>query len=203
MRFQNVFSGMALVCGLALGGFLLLVPGHSCANSLNLPKREVVPPAPVPVPPGPPVFVPDPPKPDPGPVVVTPEPKPQPKPVYFDLKDDTKIDVLEGKWRCDSGLSRVSDNEPVVLEFSFDKNGNGTSWIREKNGKLFETKVKANIRDRELTIKTEGGYTSKDSKGGYTGLTIKCRQKGDFASCNGKHDNNGPEWSDAFFERVN
>ena len=114
-------------------------------------------------------------------------------------KKDT-LDFLEGSWRCDSGLIRVDNKEPIILEFSFDKNGTGTSWIKEKDGTIYKTNVKASIKNRVLTVTAQGPYTNPKSKAGFSATTITCTQDGDHTICSGKNKNS--QWNSVKFQKT-
>ena len=108
------------------------------------------------------------------------------------LPDNTNsIDFLNGKWSCNTGLFTNGDaNLPVILEFSFDKNGKGTSIIREKKtGMAYKASVSANYNKnkKELRLVTSDFY-NKQSNSSYSGQSIVCHEDTNShrAVCSGK-----------------
>lgn len=107
---------------------------------------------------------------------------------------------LEGKWRCNTGLASAADNQPVVVEFSFDKNGRGTGTILEKHsGNRYNASVKANYKSGVLRVYTSD-FTSKTTREGYNRSTIECKDQGGQAICSGK--NGKTSWEGATFVRI-
>ena len=102
--------------------------------------------------------------------------------------EDGSISFMQGKWLCRTGLVRTSDNQPVVVEFAFDKNGKGTSTIREQSGKAFRSSATASYRDGILRVKTSQ-YLSDRGPGAYNSNDIICRNAGGHAECAGKNGN--------------
>lgn len=110
---------------------------------------------------------------------------------------DTKF--LQGSWRCNTGLVRTSDNRPVVVEFSFDKNGQGSAIIREHSGTIYKAGAKASMQKGILRINTSM-FESHTSNGRYNKCFIECRDNGSRAICSG--ENGGVRWDNATFTRI-
>ncbi len=113
-------------------------------------------------------------------------------------KNDTNMSFLQGKWRCNTGLARVADNQPIVLEFNFNKNGQGQASVQEKSGQVYTASANATYRNGVLRINTSD-YRSKNARGGYYKSFIQCRNEGSVAICSG--ENGGIHWSNATFLR--
>lgn len=113
-------------------------------------------------------------------------------------KDDT-MSFLEGHWRCNTGLARVTDNQPVVVEFRFDKNGKGTAAVRELSGRRYDASAHATYKKGVLRINTSD-FRAKDNRSGYHKSYIECYDQGGQALCNGK--NGGISWYGASFIRL-
>lgn len=114
-------------------------------------------------------------------------------------KNSTSMDFLAGKWRCNTGLVRSNDNEPVVVEFSFNNQGQGTASVREKSGVVYNASASANLRNGVLRINTSD-FRSPNNRGGYHKTFVECRDEGNAAICNG--ENGGIKWSGATFTRL-
>lgn len=110
---------------------------------------------------------------------------------------DTKF--LQGSWRCNTGLVRTSDNKPVVVEFSFDKNGQGSAIIREHSGTVYKAGAKASMQKGILRINTSM-FQSHTSRSHYNKCFIECRDNGSQAICSG--ENGGVRWDNATFTRI-
>ena len=116
-------------------------------------------------------------------------------------KSESGMSFLKGKWRCNTGLVRTTDREPVIVEFSFDANGRGTSTIREKNGTVYSASAKAVYKNGNLRINTSDFYAPKQ-RGRYLGQFMECRQSDTRALCNGRDRENNVRWSEATFSRI-
>lgn len=115
-------------------------------------------------------------------------------------KNDKKMDFLEGRWRCNTGLVSSRDNQPVVVEFRFDKNGRGTATTREKrSGDRYDASARATYKNGVLRVNTSE-FRSKKSRGGYYSTSIECRDQGGQAICNGS--NGGITWRGVRFIRL-
>lgn len=112
---------------------------------------------------------------------------------------DTTLSFLEGHWRCNTGLVRVSDDQPVVVEFRFDKQGKGTAIVHELSGEQYIASAQAAYRKGHLRINTSDFYSEK-TQGRYNKSYIECVDQGGRALCKGK--NGGITWSGASFTRL-
>lgn len=112
---------------------------------------------------------------------------------------DKSMEFLQGRWRCNTGLARAADGEPVVVEFSFNKDGEGSAAIRERSGAVYTASAKATLRNGTLRINTSN-FTSRNSRGLYHKSFIECRNQGPAAICTG--ENGGTIWRDATFTRL-
>lgn len=110
-----------------------------------------------------------------------------------------KMDFLEGKWRCNTGLARASDNSPVVLEFNFNKYGKGSAQIRETSGAIYSASAQGSLKNGVLRINTSE-FRSRNKPGAYFKTFIECRDEGQQAVCAG--ENGGIHWADATFTRI-
>lgn len=112
---------------------------------------------------------------------------------------DSSLSFLEGHWRCNTGLSRTRDNQPVVVEFRFDKQGKGTAAIRELSGRQFIASARATYKKGRLRINTSE-FCAKGTNNRYSKSYIECVEQGARALCRGK--NGGTTWSGASFIRL-
>lgn len=114
-------------------------------------------------------------------------------------QEDDDMSFLEGHWRCNTGLSRISDNQPVVVEFRFDKNGRGTANVRELSGRIYNASAQAGYTDGKLRINTSE-FRARGLGGGYCRTHIECSDHNGYALCSGK--NCGINWKNATFTRL-
>lgn len=111
-------------------------------------------------------------------------------------KKGDSVAFMEGNWICHTGLANTKTGEPVVVSFSFDKNGKGQGTIREsRSGKVYRATAQASFRNGTLRVNTSPFRGKTD---GYEANGIVCRDKGGVAQCTGK--NAGIVWK-ARFER--
>lgn len=117
-------------------------------------------------------------------------------------KDTAKLDFLEGKWRCETDLINMETQEPIVMDFVFDREGKGTVRLREKTGRVFSGSAKATLKNNTLAIDVSKLKTAK-SNTSYNGSRIQCQQKGQTAVCKGKNlGSPALEWNNATFHRL-
>lgn len=114
-------------------------------------------------------------------------------------EEASNMNFLAGKWRCNTGLARASDNSPVVLEFTFNEDGKGRAVIREQSGKLYTASATGSLRNRILRINTSQ-FKSRESPQEYHKAFIECMDQGSRAICSG--ENGGIKWSNATFTRI-
>ena len=108
------------------------------------------------------------------------------------------VDFLEGCWVCETGLFSVRTGEPLVVEYCFDKNGQGTSSVTEPDGAKCQGPVRATYDGRLLVLKADNA----PCRGGraYPGQKVQCRDGGSEAVCSGQNEGSGIRW-DARFRR--
>lgn len=97
------------------------------------------------------------------------------------------VSFMEGNWICHTGLASTKTGEPVVMEFSFNKNGKGTGTILErKSGQRYTASAQASFRNGVLRVNTS---QFRGRRGGYNSNSIECRNQGGAAQCRGKNGN--------------
>ena len=115
-------------------------------------------------------------------------------------KETTKTDFLIGHWRCHMGLVSERTGEPIMLDFYFGKDGLGSTVLQESKTKhVYEGTAYATLKDGLLKIESSV-LSTPQSLIKYTASSIRCRQQGDTAVCDGK--NGKTSWSDVTFERI-
>ncbi len=117
-------------------------------------------------------------------------------------KNSSDISFLEGRWRC-TDLVRSTDLQPIVTEFSFDRNGRGTVVIIERSGERFTASARATYRDGVLRIDRSRAYSGRRSRYYYGACTYTCMNRGDSALCSGTHEDGRQFRKDVPFIRLN
>ena len=111
------------------------------------------------------------------------------------------LDFLKGKWRCNTGLFNTRTQEPVIVEFSFDKNGNGTvSTIEKSSGTAYSGKARGKLKNGGLAIACSE-QRSRKKRDKYSSMQISCVQEGGHAICRGVNAD-GTRWDNATFVRI-
>lgn len=100
-------------------------------------------------------------------------------------KDAKDVSFLDGQWQCEMGDLVSTNGQPIKNIFTFNKKGEGVSYVIEKGGRVFKASIKAKLNDGTLTINTSKFLGTGSAIGGYCSQFFKCRQKGQFASCSG------------------
>jgi hypothetical protein len=146
-------------------------------------------PEPPPVPPvKPPSPRPPPPPPPPPPEPATP-PEPRPLVIPDAAGRQGSVDFMEGRWRSKTGLVETRSGQPVVVDYSFDRNGNGHTTIHQKNGTVCEGPARARMEGPRLVIdELEDPRCSDGSR--FNRSHVECTMgAGGQAMCNGRHSN--------------
>ena len=116
--------------------------------------------------------------------------------------DASPMEFLEGKWRCETDLINMETNDPIVMDFVFDKKGKGLVSLKEKSGRIFSGSAKASLQNNILVMDVSRLKTT-NSQATYNGSHVQCQQKGKAAVCKGKNVGKPPlEWDNATFYRV-
>lgn len=106
---------------------------------------------------------------------------------------------LKGRWRCETGLFSSRTDEPVVVEFSFDAEGNGEGQIHEKND-VCEGAAKASMQNGALRVDLAEQRCARGDNG-YSNMSIECSGAGGReAECLGLNAD-GTSWR-ARFRRI-
>lgn len=104
------------------------------------------------------------------------------------------VSFMEGSWICHTGLANATTGEPVVMQFSFNKNGKGTAIIVErKSGQRYRATAQASFRNGVLRVNTSQFRGKSD---GYNANSIECRDREGVAQCQGS--NSGLRWNAKF-----
>lgn len=95
------------------------------------------------------------------------------------------VSFMQGKWICHTGLYSTANGQPVVLEFTFDQNGKGSSKIVERSsGQAFNASAQASFRNGILRVNTS---QFRGRRGAYEANYIECRNQNGVAVCRGKN----------------
>ena len=100
-------------------------------------------------------------------------------------KDAKDLSFLVGRWECDMGSLRNNDGDRIKNIFSFNKQGNGTSYVIEENGTVFKATIKAQLANGNLTINTSKFLGTGGGSKYYCSYFYRCRQAESFATCSG------------------
>ena len=98
-----------------------------------------------------------------GPAVAVPEPS-----LTIEALKQKDVSIFNGNWNLITSLVNKNTNELIKLNFDFDKNGQGTATIKEKNGRVCNGSANAKINSdntfslaySELSCNNSGSYVS-------------------------------------------
>ena len=135
------------------------------------------------------------PKPAPAPSVQQPKPAPKPAPrpaprkgeamqIPKDAAQKKDLSFLEGCWSSETGLTSSRTGGPVVVEYCFDKNGNGSRFEREEGGDVCRGPGKARFKGNRLYMESE--YARCPGGRNYVPHWIECTGTGNSTLCNGR-----------------
>lgn len=108
------------------------------------------------------------------------------------------LSFLEGAWVCDTGLAD-SNNVPVVVIYTFDRNGKGSIAIEGTHG-VCTAQATTVLEDGKLTIRTEqevlcpGGVS-------YRGQEVTCTGAGGQTRCEGRNVPGNTNWEANFYRK--
>ena len=142
----------------------------------------------------------EPPKPKPEP---KPEPKPDPKPepkpapqkdaplvIPDDARQKNDLSFLDGCWRCETGLVNSRTRRPVIVEYCFDKNGNGRRSVDERGGATCNGPARAGF-DNGGKLRIEAGNAPCPGGSNYVPQTVECTGSSNATHCKGQEHYDG------------
>ena len=150
------------------------------------------------------------PKPEPAP---KPEPKPKPEPpkpqtrpaprkgdsmeIPKDAARQKDLSFLEGCWASDTGLTAVPTNKPVIVEYCFDKNGNGKRYEHVEGRESCVGPGRARFQGNHLHM--ESPYAECPDGTRFVPHSIDCTGSGRSTLCKGReHDSGNTRWTARF-----
>ncbi|HJA78785.1 MAG TPA: hypothetical protein H9784_04320, partial [Candidatus Desulfovibrio intestinavium] len=144
-------------------------------------------------------------KPEPKPVP-KPEPKPAPKPqarkgdkmeIPENAAREKDLSFLEGCWASDTGLKAVPSGKPVIVEYCFDKRGNGKRYEHVEGQESCVGPGTARFQGNKLHM--ESPYAQCPDGTRFIPHSIDCTGSGNTTLCNGReHDDKGTRWTARF-----
>ena len=144
-------------------------------------------------------------KPEPKPVP-KPEPKPAPKPqarkgdkmeIPENAAREKDLSFLEGCWASDTGLKAVPSGKPVIVEYCFDKRGNGKRYEHVEGQESCVGPGTARFQGNRLHM--ESPYAQCPDGTRFIPHSIDCTGSGNTTLCNGReHDDKGTRWTARF-----
>ena len=98
-----------------------------------------------------------------APAVAAPEPS-----LTIEALKQKDVSIFNGNWNLITSLVNIKTNELIKLNFDFDKNGQGTATVKEKNGRVCNGSANAKINSddtfslaySELSCNNSGSYVS-------------------------------------------
>lgn len=148
------------------------------------------------------------PKPEPAP---RPKPKPEPpkpqaKPaprkgdsmeIPKDAARQKDLSFLEGCWASETGLTAVPTNKPVIVEYCFDKNGNGKRYEHVEGRESCVGPGRARFQGNRLHM--ESPYAECPDGTRFVPHSIDCTGSGRSTLCKGReHDSDNTRWTARF-----
>lgn len=143
------------------------------------------------------------PKPEPKPAP-KPEPRPKPAPrkgdnmeIPRDAARQKDLGFLEGCWASETGLTAVPSGKPVVVEYCFDKNGNGKRYEHVEGQQSCVGPGTARFRGNSLHM--ESPYAECPDGTRFVPHSIDCTGSGRSTYCKGReHDSGNTRWTARF-----
>lgn len=152
-----------------------------------------------------PFFGETPPEPEPKPEP-KPKPKPQPKPaprkgdsmeIPKDAAKQNDLSFLEGCWASETGLTAVPADKPVIVEYCFDKHGNGKRYEHVEGRESCVGPGRARFQGNRLHM--ESPYAQCPDGTRFVPHSIDCTGSGRSTLCKGReHDEDNTRWTARF-----
>lgn len=143
------------------------------------------------------------PKPEPKP---EPKPRPTPKPaprkgdsmeIPKDAAREKDLEFLEGCWASETGLTAAPSGKPVIVEYCFDKNGNGKRYEHVEGRESCVGPGTARFRGNSLHL--ESPYAECPDGSRFVPHSIDCTGSGRSTFCKGReHDSDNTRWTARF-----
>ena len=108
------------------------------------------------------------------------------------------LSFLEGAWVCDTGLAD-SNNVPVVVIYTFDRNGKGTIAIEGTNG-VCTAQASTMLEDGKLQIRTDQEIVCPGGVS-YRGQEVICTGAGGQTRCEGRNVPGSTHWEANFYRK--
>lgn len=106
------------------------------------------------------------------------------------------ISFMEGCWIAETGLVESVTGVPVVVEYCFDRNGQGTRRMTEPDGLICQGPASVSYGNGLLVLQA-GNASCPQEREEYVSHTVQCRDGGAQAMCAGQEEN-GDAWSARF-----
>lgn len=145
------------------------------------------------------------PRPDPKPAP-RPTPKPQPSPaprkgndmeIPRDAARRNDLSFLEGCWASETGLTAEPSGKPVIVEYCFDRNGNGKRFEHVEGQESCVGPGKARFQGQRLHM--ESPYAECPNGARFVPHSIDCTGSGRSTLCKGReHDRDDTRWTARF-----
>jgi hypothetical protein len=123
-----------------------------------------------------------------------PKPKPEARPapqkgtpltIPGDAGQKNDLSFLDGCWRCETGLVNSRTRRPVIVEYCFDKSGNGRRSVDERGGGVCSGPARAAF-DGGGKLRIDAGNAPCPGGSGYVPQTVECTGAVDATHCKGK-----------------
>jgi hypothetical protein len=108
-----------------------------------------------------------------------------------DAKRSGDMSFLEGCWTTITGLVNVRTREPIVYEYCFDKNGQGTASVTERSGRRCVAPTTARVDETGKLIIEDQSVLRCPQGDHYVSTRVQCESSsGGTAQCSAIQSNN-------------
>jgi len=108
-----------------------------------------------------------------APAVTAPEPS-----LTIEALKQKDVSIFNGNWNLITSLVNIKTNELIKLNFYFDKNGQGTATVKEKNGRVCNGSANAKINS-DNTFSLAYSELSCNNSGAYVAGSATCKVSDD------------------------
>ena len=119
-----------------------------------------------------------------------------------DARQKNDLSFLDGCWRCETGLVNARTHKPVIVEYCFDKNGNGKRIVKEQDGSVCSGPAQATF-GRNGTLHIDTPAASCPDGRSYIPQIVECTGNDRAADCTGrtKGKSGGDTWNAKFYRK--
>jgi hypothetical protein len=131
------------------------------------------------------------------PSTVPPETPERPLTVPPEAPERNDLSFLQGCWTNSSSLYNQADRAPLLMQYCFDANGQGSRTVQQPDGSRCQGPARASF-DNSGKLLLEADAAGCTAGGQYVPQRIECRGSGNSTNCQGREQGQDRQWQAGF-----